>query len=524
MPRTSLSWKILLGIMPPLLIALAVSVIVQNRAQEDEMMAQAQESASTYADLIRESLVSMMVHSQEIDTSYISRVRTLRSFDHLEILVNDLRLREELLSDERIASVRSKVRSAPSSDTLRARVIRTGQPVFFRAGDHFRALIPFTATKTCQKCHAVPLDHTLGAADMRFSLTRFTHAAEDNWQRSVIIFLLFTVVAVGVAVVVFRRAVSRPVQHLVEATTAIRQGDLSAGPARPPDAERVDELGVLADHFEEMRRSLADKIDRLDRANQELLQRNADLEDALARLRQTQEELVRSERLAATGRMAAQLSHEINNPIHNTRSLLESSLRRMEGTSKEFELVSLAAEEVNRMADLTRQLLDVYRGTVAEFVPEDVDLVDLVREVERAHRDSFAASGIRLTVSTDGAVPRVRGVKDKLAQVLLNLLLNARDAMPGGGDATVAVRGDTGSVLLTVRDTGTGIAPEHMGQIFDAFFTTKGEVSGVGLGLAVSYGIIQQHHGTITVESVPGEGARFLVRLPAATPSGGPHA
>lgn len=513
----SLSWKILLGIVPLMLISLTIGVIVQNRFQEAEMMEQAQTSAHTYADLIRESLVSMMVYSQEIDTTYVARVNGIRHFDSLAVLANDLHLREELLSDERVEALHAKLRPTPLRDSVQMRAIADGQPVFIRAGDHFRAVIPFNATKVCQKCHAVPLQYTLGAADVQFSLARFTEASEGNWRRSVIIFVIFTVVAMGVGVLVFRRAVSRPVERLVKATTAMQRGDLTVrvSAAEPSGDSRRDELGVLAEHFDEMRESLADKMTTLDQVNRDLVRRNRDLEEAMDRLRRTQEELVRSERLAVTGKMAAQLSHEINNPIHNTRSLLESSLRRIGPGERAHELISLAIDEVTRMATLTRQLLDVYRGSVTDTVMGPVDLPALVREMEHAHEDAFAARGIRLSTLVAGTIGTVVwGSRDKLKQVLLNLMLNARDAMPAGGMLVIGVSQEGERAVLSVRDTGTGIPPEVLPRIYDAFFTTKAEVSGVGLGLSVTYGIVQQHKGTIDVRSTPGAGTEFIVRLP----------
>jgi signal transduction histidine kinase len=108
----------------------------------------------------------------------------------------------------------------------------------------------------------------------------------------------------------------------------------------------------------------------------------------------------------------------------------------------------------------------------------------------------------------------VLGSHDKLKQVFLNLIINARDAMPDGGALTVRLHQANGMVHVSVADTGVGIPPENLGKIFDAFFTTKKEVSGVGLGLAVSYGIVQQHNGSITVSSTPGKGTTFRVSLP----------
>jgi signal transduction histidine kinase len=518
MRQSSLSWRILLGILPVLLVALTISVFLQNRFQEREMMDQAQMSAHTYADLIRESLVSMMVNSQEVDTTFLVRVNKIQQFDSLAVFVNKLRLREELLSEEQLERFAHKVRPSPLGDSLKARVLQRGEPVFVRTGEQFRALIPFNATKVCQRCHAVPENYTLGAADVRFSLERFADAAEGNWRRSIIIFVLFTVITIGLSTWVFKRRVARPVSRLVDAAMEIQKGNLHAVvPAGAPGTPGPhDELRFLAERFDDMRESLADKIMRLDMANGDLSRRNMELETALAQLRTTQDELMRSERLAVTGKMAAQLSHEINNPIHNTQSLLESSLRRVQGNDQARELIGLALEEVTRMATLTRQLLDVYRGSVTETAMVPVNLGALLQEMALAHAEAFNGRGISIGVNVPDDLPPVLGSRDKLKQVLLNLMLNARDAMPGGGSLALSAQTAGGRVEMCVADTGAGIAPAHRDKIFDAFFTTKREVSGVGLGLSVTYGIITQHKGTIEVGSEPGKGTTFTISLPMA--------
>ena len=512
--RSSLSWKILLGIVPVLLVALSVSVVLQNRFQESEMMNQAQVSAHTYADLLRESLVSMMVNSQTIDTTFLVRVRAIQQFDNLSILANDLHLRTELLDEEQLVRLEHRPRATVPEDTMQASVLKFGTPVYTKEGSQFRAVIPFNATKVCQRCHAVPVDYTLGAADLRFSLSRFADAAADNWTRSVSIFLVFSVVAIGIATLVFKGTIGKRIDRLVRAAVEIRKGNLSAAIPLASAGKPQDELEVLAGGLDEMRESLADKIARLDRLNFDLLRRNTELEAALNQLHATQEELLRSERLAATGKMAAQLSHEINNPIHNTRSLLESSLRRVDDNDEARELISLALEEVTRMATLTRQLLDVYRGSVTEPAVGPVDLRALLLEMGRANREMLQRLGIALELSAPDALPFVNGSRDKLKQVVLNLMLNARDAMPDGGTLSIAAQAVDAWIEMRVTDTGTGIAPEHRDKIFDAFFTTKKEVSGVGLGLAVSYGIIAQHKGSIEVDSEVGRGTTFSVRLP----------
>jgi signal transduction histidine kinase len=264
-----------------------------------------------------------------------------------------------------------------------------------------------------------------------------------------------------------------------------------------------------------MRISLRQKIGELDHANRELVQKNRDIAETLEQLRRTQEDLVRSERLALTGTLTAQLSHEINNPIHNIQSLLSSSLRKIRAEDPAHELVSVAVDEVNRLAGLTRQMLDMYRGAPAADERSPVDVMELVGEVVRVYREPFSGQGITIDVASGTELPVIHGSRDKLKQVVLNLLLNARDAMPRGGTISVGARAEGGNVTIRVDDTGVGIPPGHIDRVFDAFFTTKKEVSGVGLGLSVTHGIVHQHGGTITVASAVGKGTRFTITLPS---------
>jgi two-component system NtrC family sensor kinase len=142
-------------------------------------------------------------------------------------------------------------------------------------------------------------------------------------------------------------------------------------------------------------------------------------------------------------------------------------------------------------------------------------------ELVKTNEEPLAKQKIEIVLETPLELPNIHGSRDKLKQVFLNLILNARDAMPDGGRITIRPYVRHGYVRVDVSDTGVGIPQEHLGKIFDAFFTTKKEVSGVGLGLSVSYGIVQQHEGTIEVTSIEGTGTTFTVQLPTAGETNG---
>jgi two-component system NtrC family sensor kinase len=508
----------LLGILPVLLLFTALSVALNNYYQEQEMMEQARTAAHTYADIIKESLVSMMVTNLEVDESFLDRVGTLAQFDSAHITLNELKLRKEVIETKPRPKqqLKNTPRRAimPHDDAERV-VLRSGDAKFSLEGNHFRGIVPFRATEVCQKCHAVPVGYTLGAVDLHISLSRISEAAKENWKRSFLIFAGFAVIAFIIASVMFTRFVSQPADQLVKATTEISSGNLDYEIAHDEDdGKSGDELEFLSWKFDAMRESLKEKIQQLDEVNRNLAERNAEVEQALAQLKYAQEELVKSERLAVTGKMTAQLSHEINNPIHNIQSLLQSSLRKVEGQPQE--LISLALEEVTRMAKLTRQMLDFYRGSLVAIETDPVDVRDVLVNLLKENEETLTRQNIHTILDAPPGLSSVLGSRDKLKQVFLNLLLNAKDAMPNGGTLTLVMRQQNGLMKVLVSDTGIGIPHEHLGKIFDAFFTTKKEVSGVGLGLSVTYGIVQQHKGTINVASTMGKGTTFTIEFPTA--------
>ncbi len=310
--------------------------------------------------------------------------------------------------------------------------------------------------------------------------------------------------------IVISRGMTSPITALVKGTNEVSRGNYDYAIQRHGN----DEISYLGTKFMEMSRSLKEKIAELDGLNRDLLKRNEDLDETLQRLREAQQELVRNERLAATGKLTAQLAHEINNPIHNIQSCLQSALHRMPRESKGRELLEVAFEEVGRMSRLTRQMLDIYRSSYVEIQYEPVSLGTVVQETLGAMQEELTKGGITVQADVPADGPVIQGSRDKLKQVFLNLLLNALDAMPGGGNLRVILSMENGRADVTVSDTGTGIPAENLPRIFDAFFTTKDKASGVGLGLSVCYGIVTQHNGTISVFSEPGNGTTFVVSFP----------
>ncbi len=229
-------------------------------------------------------------------------------------------------------------------------------------------------------------------------------------------------------------------------------------------------------------------------------------------LRDTQEQLLQSEKLAAMGRLTSQIAHELNNPLYGIMNTLELLKTEIPADNKRRKILDMALSETIRLSDLLRKMLSFSKPDQEERHPVDINSV--LDEILLLHEKQLKENDINIAASFAEGLDLVNASKNQLRQVFLNMVANARDAMPEGGTLSVATAGSKDKVYVEISDTGTGIREEHLDKIFDSFFTTKGEVKGVGLGLSVCYGFIKDHGGDIQVKSRVGEGTTFTISLP----------
>lgn len=236
-----------------------------------------------------------------------------------------------------------------------------------------------------------------------------------------------------------------------------------------------------------------------------------------AELQSAQQMLIRSEKLASIGHLAANIAHEINNPLQPITLSLEELVDSINhGEAVDIRGIEIIQESVDRISRIVRQLLE-FTGKRGGTGPDitDLDLQEILDRIVVLNRKFFEKQKNVIIMELPADLPRIHGSKDQLEQVFMNLALNAQAALEPGGKLIIRADEINDNIVIQFEDNGSGIAPEIMDKIFDPFFSTK--PNGTGLGLFVSYGIIQGHQGSIEVESAVGKGTTFTIRLPIHT-------
>ncbi len=401
-----------------------------------------------------------------------------------------------------------------------ARLNRPDRFRIYRNGGGQRVLgivTPIENQASCSnaECHAHPAEQkVLGVLDANLSLAKADAQIAVSSKRS----LAYT--AAALLLVAFMSwlsiwwVVDKPIKALKKGTERLSQGKLGY----QIEVQSQDEVGNLAQSFNAM--SL-----QLRAANEEIVTWAKTLEDRVdektKELRSAHEHMLHVEKMASLGKMAAVVAHEVNNPLSGIltyakllRKWVGSGQAAQEKREEAMQCLDLIATESRRCGDLIKNLLSLSRTA-----PMNVQTTDLHAVVDRCLmlvRHQLDLVGIELTLNLSQDVPRVPCDPAQIEQVLIALIMNAVDAMPRGGSLWIETRLnlDETEIEIEVRDDGAGIAPDILPHIFEPFLTTKETGHGVGLGLAISRGIMERHNGRIDVKSELGRGTTFIVTLP----------
>ncbi|MGC0772105.1 MAG: ATP-binding protein [Candidatus Acidiferrum sp.] len=292
--------------------------------------------------------------------------------------------------------------------------------------------------------------------------------------------------------------------------------ELAAEIAARGDAEQITGIYKQRLHHQGKALTLNVSITPLVSKSAERIGRLLLFDDVTQRERMA-EQMSQTEKLTSLGLLAAGVAHEVNTPLAVISNYIQMLAKQMPDGDPRQSIIEKIVKQTFRASEIVNNLLNFSRTGAAEAA--DIDVNRVVEETLSLVSHPLRTSQIQVVMHLGETLPAVRGSANKLQQVFLNLFLNARDAMPGGGLLEVRTGAHNGSVEIEVVDTGAGIPREHIHRIFDPFFTTKPTGRGTGLGLSVSYGIIKEHSGKIDVRSTPGKGTSFHVEFPAVRKS-----
>jgi two-component system NtrC family sensor kinase len=320
-----------------------------------------------------------------------------------------------------------------------------------------------------------------------------------------LVFIMYLFITTGI---------TNPLRDMVVATEKIAQGDLY----HAVDIESRDEIGQLAVSFNQMVSELKTAQEKLKEWAETLERRVKERTEALEK---AQYQLIQSEKLASLGKLAAVVAHEINNPLAGILTYIKLLIKitgkepfPMTRAQEMKEYLSVMDTEMARVTRIVKDLLTFARQSKPRI--EKTDVNSIVEKSLSLLENKLKLQNIQLQCILDTTLPLVPCDFSQIQQVIMNIIINGSESMAEGGALTIKSSHlpDNEFVGIEIADTGTGISPEHLSKIFDPFFSTKEAGKGVGLGLSIVYGIINEHKGSVEVKSTKGKGTTFFIKLP----------
>lgn len=521
----SISAKLIVSMLTAVLVILALLGYLIIRLHRQDLEAATLANAEQVSDVISHSTAYYMLRNDRqglyhsigtmADGAKMIKVRILDQEGRVSFSTVPAEV-SHVLDKKAEACYRCHAQSQP--------LMRLNRPDRFRiyrsAGQRVLGIVtPIENQPSCSNadCHAHPADkRVLGVLDTNLSLSK----ADAQLAVSSARMMYYTagamlIVAVLCGVFVWR-VVDEPLKALKNGTQHLAQGDLGY----QIDVQSRDEVGDLARSFNSM--SL-----QLRTATEEIVNWNSTLEDRVmektTELKRAHDHVLHVEKMASLGKMAAVVAHEINNPLSGIltyakllRKWVGSGQAANEKQEEAMQCLDLIALESKRCGELIKNLLTLSRSAPMHVQPSDLNAV--IDRCLLLVRHQVELAGIEVRPSLAVSLPPVPCDPAQIEQVVLALIMNAVDAMPQGGTLWLETRQtqDESEVEIKVRDDGSGIAPDILPHIFEPFLTTKESGHGVGLGLAISRGIIERHHGRIEVDSELGRGTTFIVTLPGS--------
>jgi len=515
----SLAAKLIIALASLIVFGGGISWYALIHTGRNNLVNEAVKDAASSSDLVKKSVrYSMLTTNREAIQRTMDDLRSAKDIRKIKLFDSKGRIYYSSDRDEVGHHVATTDRACQGCHGDRAKpadaLSGAGQWTTYRGEDGHNMLTFITPIYNEPSCSAAachvhsPEQRVLGILAADFSLA----SVDENIRTQTIDTTLYALALMGmISVVLFiilRKFVLKPVINLSNAMTTAAQGDLGR---RVTPVSR-DEIGLLVRTFNGMMEELRTAREKMEDWTASL---EREVKNKSNELKSSQDKLIQAEKLAALGRLTADVAHEIRNPLTAIGGFARRLHKRATG-EKEKERADLIVSEVNRLERILRDVLTFSRDARTHLEKHPVG--NIVHEVVNIHTEVFSEQTIAIEVALDEDLPPILIDKDQVKQALTNLIMNAHDAMPSGGTLKITAGteslNDVRYVFLQVSDTGFGIEEDKLSLIFEPFFTTKEAGRGTGLGLSITRKIIEEHGGFIKASSAPGKGAAFSLYFP----------
>ena len=531
MPHKNLKLKVSLYLILVLSTAMVLFTLLILKHRQEDLQGVVSRHVTQISEMVVASTrYTMLVNKRDIAEKIIDDIGKQKGIERIRVISKDGTIIHSNRRSEIGYSVEQKdepcVQCHQSSQPLKEVPDEKRWKIIETSGGHrvLGAMHPIRNEPSCSSasCHEHPVSQSvLGIVDIAYSLDELDQSMRSHAIHVIASSLGFIVLFALTIGVLLQRLIYVPLKDLESGAQRVTSGELELDiPVRSDD-----EFGRVAGSFNEMTAALHESR----RQMQELVQTlESKVAERTQELLAAKAEVAQGEKLASIGVLASGIAHELNNPLTGVLTFTSLMRKKAQDGSEDAEDLDLVIRETKRCASIIKRLLDFAREKVPVkgFYSLNQVIEDTVRFVERP----ASLQQIEISTELDPDLPQVWGDADLIKQVIMNLLVNAQQAIEGKGRIVVASRAArastpakageqrTSMVEVTVSDTGCGIPAANLQRIFDPFFTSKEVGKGTGLGLSVSYGIVKAHGGKISVESVVGEGTTFHIFLPTTPP------
>ena len=531
MPHKNLKLKVSLYLILVLSTAMVLFTLLILKHRQEDLQGVVSRHVTQISEMVVASTrYTMLVNKRDIAEKIIDDIGKQKGIERIRVISKDGTIIHSNRRSEIGYSVEQRdepcVQCHQNSQPLKEVPDEKRWKIIETSGGHrvLGAMHPIRNEPSCSSasCHEHPVSQSvLGIVDIAYSLDELDQSMRSHAIHVIASSLGFIVLFALTIGVLLQRLIYVPLKDLEDGAQRVTSGELELDiPVRSDD-----EFGRVAGSFNEMTAALHESR----RQMQELVQTlESKVAERTQELLAAKAEVAQGEKLASIGVLASGIAHELNNPLTGVLTFTSLMRKKAQDGSEDAEDLDLVIRETKRCASIIKRLLDFAREKVPVkgFYSLNQVIEDTVRFVERP----ASLQQIEISTELDPDLPQVWGDADLIKQVIMNLLVNAQQAIEGKGRIVVASRAARAStpakageqrssmVEVTVSDTGCGIPAANLQRIFDPFFTSKEVGKGTGLGLSVSYGIVKAHGGKISVESVVGEGTTFHIFLPTTPP------